>query len=150
MRDFYKKVFKVLSVTALVLVSVMTASVLDSKPAYAARCDTTTADGALSYTIFVPWYKYLDCDADGSLSTQNDEWSKTVPLVGMAVIELLTRLAGLIAVGFIIWGGIQYIISQGEPSGISGAKSTILNAVVGLVIALTAIGLTQFVAGLIK
>lgn len=104
--------------------------------------------GRLPETVFVPWYKYLDCDASGA--PRIDNWGKAIPLIGMAIIEMLIRIAGVIAVAFIVWGGIQYTTSQGEPEGINHAKSTISNAVAGLVVVFIAIGLVQFIAGLIK
>lgn len=68
----------------------------------------------------------------------------------MAIIELLLRISGLIAVGFIIFGSIQYITSQGSPDSLKGAKSTITNAIVGLVIAMVATGFIQFLGGVFQ
>ena len=113
-----------------------------------AHASCSAGPGSIPTSIFVPWYAYLECDASGAPQITN--WSSAVPLVGLAIISLLMRVGGLVAVGFIIWGGIQYTTSQGSPEGAKNAKSTILNAVIGLVITLIAIGLVQFVAGLIK
>lgn len=109
--------------------------------------------GAPGASIFVPWYKYLDGEeVDGHCHPvlpksggDNIDVSKTVTLVLIAIIELLTRLAGLISVGFIIWGGIQYVISQGEPEHLKSAKDTITNALVGFVVVVLAIALVQFI-----
>ena len=73
-----------------------------------------------------------------------------MPLILIAIIELLLKISGLIAVGFIIFGGIKYITSQGSPEGINGAKRTITNAIVGLIIALFASGLVQFIGNAVK
>ena len=139
-----KIVITLFSVTTLFVGS----QLAGSSVVQAAPC--TEGAGALSTTIFVPWYKYLECTNGSPDIEAVGGWEKAIPLIAIAIIELLTRLAGLIAVGFIIWGGIQYTISQGEPEGINNAKSTILNAIVGLVIVVIAIGLVQFVAGLIR
>lgn len=109
--------------------------------------------GAPGARILVPWYKYLDGEeVDGHCHPvlpksggDNIDVSKTVTLVLIAIIELLTRLAGLISVGFIIWGGIQYVISQGEPEHLKSAKDTITNALVGFVVVVLAIALVQFI-----
>ena len=71
-------------------------------------------------------------------------------IILMAIIELLLRISGLIAVGFIIFGSIQYITSQGSPDSLKGAKSTITNAIVGLVIAMVATGFIQFLGGVFQ
>ena len=53
-------------------------------------------------------------------------------------VGTLIRLVGYLSVGFIIWGGFKYILAQGEPSGLVAAKKTIINAMIGLIIAILA------------
>jgi hypothetical protein len=67
-------------------------------------------------------------------------------LIGLAIFEDLLRVAGLAAVAFVIYGGIRYITSQGEPEGTKGALSTIVNALIGLVIAIIAAATVSFIA----
>lgn len=98
--------------------------------------------GAGSF-VFVPWYKYLDCK-DGAPDTSGMKIVDVVTRVAVAIIELLIRLAGLVAVGFILYGSIQYITSQGEPEGLNHAKSTIANALIGLIIVVLAVSIIQF------
>jgi hypothetical protein len=101
------------------------------------------------------WYKYLDgtmvsSRTDGSgadfcaprLTAMTDIW-----LVAAAVLEILLRVAAIGAIVVIIWGGVKYIISQGEPDRISSARSTILDGITGLVITLIATAVITFVAG---
>ena len=45
----------------------------------------------------------------------------------------------------IIWGGIKYVTSGGDSAGVTSAKNTILYAVIGLVVALLAYTLVNFV-----
>ncbi len=52
---------------------------------------------------------------------------------------------GILAVVFIIIGGYNYTMSQGDPGKVAKAKSTILYAIIGLVIALMAFAITSFV-----
>lgn len=81
--------------------------------------------------------------------TDNDGWVKVVSLIGMALLELLLRMSGLVAVGFMIWGSIQYITSQGEPEGLKHAKDTLTNAIVGFVIVTLSVVIVQFIGGAI-
>ncbi|TAH36617.1 hypothetical protein EYC59_00370 [Candidatus Saccharibacteria bacterium] len=73
--------------------------------------------------------------------------SSTSPvlLIALAILEDLIRVAGLVAVGFVIYGGIQYITSQGSPDDTKRAQQTIINALIGLVVALMAVGIVSFI-----
>jgi hypothetical protein len=53
-------------------------------------------------------------------------------------ISILIPFSSLIAVFFLVKGGYEYITSQGKPDSISHAKITIRNAVIGLLIVLSA------------
>jgi hypothetical protein len=104
-----------------------------------------------SFLLFPRWYEYLSgiYDANGvctpQLSGINDIW-----LVVAAVIEILLRVAAIVAMAMVIYGGILYATSQGSPDQTSKAKSTILNAIVGLVIAIGAAVIVSFIAGSIS
>jgi len=60
-------------------------------------------------------------------------------------IDFLFGLAGLIAIAFIIYGGITYVTSGGDKMGVAAARDKITAGVVGLVIALAAWFLLNFV-----
>jgi len=105
-----------------------------------------------NFLFFPPWYKYLPSngyDPSGMCTPKinglNDIW-----LVAAAVLEILLRVATLAAIGFIIFGSFEYITSQGEPDKTSKARSTIVNAAIGLVIAIMATAIINFVAGRVK
>lgn len=68
-------------------------------------------------------------------------------LIG-SLIEIALELAGILAVAFIILGGIRYITSSGNPKAIEGARNTIVNAIVGLALAALAYVIVGFVTGL--
>lgn len=61
------------------------------------------------------------------------------------VINVMSVIVGAVAVIMIIIGGFRYIVSGGESSGVSGAKNTILFAIVGLIIVVLAQVFVQFV-----
>ncbi len=63
------------------------------------------------------------------------------------VFNVVLGLAGAIAVAFIVWGGMQYTLSQGDTSKIKQAKDTILYSIVGLVIVVFAFSIVNFVIG---
>lgn len=96
---------------------------------------------------FPNWYKHLP----GWRSCQPRITSlKQVWVVVLNIVDIMIRLAGIVVVAMIIWGGFKYIRSQGEPSKLSDAKDTILNSIIGLVIVIAAVAIVEFAAGSIK
>ena len=71
--------------------------------------------------------------------------SPTVQSVVRAGISLLSYLVGIAAIILIIVGGFKYITSGGDSNKVGSAKSTILYALIGLVIAVLAQVLVRFV-----
>lgn len=65
--------------------------------------------------------------------------------IGLAVVDGLLRVGGVVAVVFVIYGGIRYITSQGEPENTKAALSTIINAFIGLVIVIISTAVVHFV-----
>lgn len=63
----------------------------------------------------------------------------------MGVFNWAYTVAGLVAVIFIIKGGVEYVISRGDPGKIQKAMRSIIYAVVGLVIVLLAAAITTFI-----
>jgi hypothetical protein len=99
------------------------------------------------------WYKYLETEkvqdnlTGGFTCNVKIEGIGDVWLVVAAIIDIMLRLAALLAVGFIIYGGVLYILSQSQPEKTKQALMTVINAVIGLVIAIIATGVITFVAG---
>jgi len=108
--------------------------------------------------IFPTWYHYLEtevnpaggCDISGPKGGDNNiDWAKAAPLVGLAVIDILLRLAGLISVVFVVYGGFNYIMSQGEPDKITSARKTITNSLIGVAISIVAASIVAFIANVL-
>lgn len=66
-------------------------------------------------------------------------------LIGLAILDDLIRIAGLVAVGYVIYGGIQYVTSQGSPDATSKAQQTIINALIGVAVAILAASIVGFI-----
>jgi len=63
------------------------------------------------------------------------------------VVNGLLFVVGFLSVIMLIWGGLRYIISGGNSGAVTAAKNTILYAIVGLVIAIFAYAIVNFVIG---
>lgn len=118
------------------------------------------------------WYKYLpgqgvqQIRSDGSLgdvvcqptiqTVENAAGEKekipinNILLIVAAIIEILIRIAGLAAFIFLIYGGFLYLTSSGNADNVSKAGSTLLNAAIGLGIAVSATAFINFFAGRFK
>ncbi len=66
------------------------------------------------------------------------------------IIKILLQAVGIISVIMIIVGGIRYATSDGDSTKVTSAKNTILYAVVGLVVAILAYAIVNFVTTNIK
>lgn len=84
--------------------------------------------------------------ADGSCDASSQEQAKsTVNSILTTVINIFSLIVGVTAVIMIIVGGLKYITSGGDSGNVTGAKNTILYAIVGLVIVALAQVIVRFV-----
>jgi len=65
-----------------------------------------------------------------------------------SIIQVLVTIAGLIAAGFFVWGGVGYITSSGNPETLDRSKKTLLYSAIGLAVVLGAFVLTNIVSDL--
>ena len=100
------------------------------------------------------WYEYLykagkvkpaNLGTNHICDIVNFAFPGDLMLVFLAIIDILLRAAGLIAIGFVIFGGIQYVTSQGEPDKTKKAQGTIVNALIGLVITVISAAIVAFI-----
>jgi len=140
-------------------------------PATSADPPKLNCDAKPRFFMLVPWYEYLTVkqvdtkDKDGNVlssscqvagfddvlseKTENGKSHSTSPflLVALAILDDLVRIAALVAVGFVIYGGIQYMTSQGSPESTKKAQQTIINALIGLVVAVLASSIVAYIGG---
>ncbi len=103
--------------------------------------------GSSNFLAFPTWYEYLPGNVtptgcQPSLSSITDIW-----LIVAAVIDILLRIGAIVAVGMVIYGGIMYTISSGNPENVNKAKTIIINSLIGLAISITATAVITFIAG---
>ncbi|HSW99364.1 MAG TPA: hypothetical protein VLF71_06060 [Candidatus Saccharimonadales bacterium] len=68
-----------------------------------------------------------------------------VALISLAIVDILLRISVYITIGYIMYGGFRLITAQGDPQGTKAAQQTIWNALIGLGIALAAVGAVAFI-----
>jgi ABC-type Fe3+ transport system permease subunit len=75
---------------------------------------------------------------------------KAVNNLFATIVKILSFLIGVIAIIMIIVAGFKYMTSNGDANGISNAKNTLIYALIGLVVAVLAQFLVQFVLTNVK
>jgi hypothetical protein len=63
------------------------------------------------------------------------------------ITNVMLFLIGAISVIMLIIGGIRYVVSGGDSTAVANAKNTILYAIVGVVVAILAYAVVNFVIG---
>ena len=61
------------------------------------------------------------------------------------IVNTMLFLVGVLSVIMIIYGGIQYVISVGDSGKVAKAKTTIIYAIVGLIVAILSYAIVNFV-----
>ena len=77
----------------------------------------------------------------------NEEQDDNLWGTASTIINWILGIVGFLAVVMIIVGGINYTLSAGDANNVKKAKDTILYGIIGLVIALLAAAIVNFVLG---
>ncbi len=116
--------------------------------------------GALLFPVVVPGVAVaqntqdkinsgIACGADIKVAdncvVQDPNAESKVESILKLIINLFSVIVGVIAVIMIIVGGVKYITSGGASDKVTGAKNTILFAIVGLVVVALAQIIVRFV-----
>lgn len=124
-----------------------------TSPAYAGPCKgaSIVAMPAWYEGLCKPDQKTIQSPRDFADPNSGDKTGlgKFATIIAMNIITILLFIVGYVALAFIIWGGYKYMISGDNSSGTSAAKSTILNAVIGLILSIMSIAIVKFISGAI-
>jgi hypothetical protein cdiviTM7_00627 len=71
--------------------------------------------------------------------------SRSAGDIAKDVVNIMFFIVGVMAVIMIIWGGIRYVLSAGNSAALTSAKNTIMYAVIGLIVAILAYTIVNFV-----
>lgn len=76
----------------------------------------------------------------------NQEWASsmlqgTVPGIINGILTRVLPLVGVIFLVMFVWGGIQWLTSAGDAKKVSGARTTLFNAIIGV----TVVSLAYFI-----
>jgi len=146
------------TIKTLILAGVMAIAGLGGliRPVYAAKtCEERTSTAGDVY------YEWSDgsgaCTPQEATSsdgiwggvnqTQDSFSNRDLESTIKTIINVVLYIVGIVAVVMMIIGGFQYITSSGDAAKVTKAKNTILYGIVGLVIAVLAYAIVNFVLG---
>jgi len=105
--------------------------------------------GVLLMTILSPVSAYglSSIQAGASAAQGNGQPNSLFGTSGVftTITNTMLFIIGALSVIMLIFGGLRYVISGGNATAITAAKNTILYAIVGLVVALLAYAVINFV-----
>ena len=112
---------------------------------YQTKCNQKLTINNNRYTVYGK--STTACAQLGAISANPDGWCNNTDLTAtvQGIINTVIFIVGMLAVVMIIIGGINYALSQGDPGKVKKAKDTILYGIIGLVVALLAFAIVQFV-----
>lgn len=152
------KRIKPLIITLTLAMIVSTGILAVASPKTAMAADAATAKQPCAgedFLGFPVWYRGVINKSTCNIEVPAEDKggvSKFVWQIVLNIIDILLRVVGYISVFFILYGGFQFITSQGSPDGAAKARQTILNAVIGLVVSLVSVAIVNLVIidGLLK
>lgn len=131
-----------LSLAAVALTVVGLGGVASMSPAAYASGGPATIFGEVPDKVT----DYLDQAGAGDMPGANEAEGGLMGIV-KTVINVVIGIVGVVAVVMMIVGGISFITSQGDTNKVTKARNTILYGVVGLIVAMLAFAIVNFVLG---
>ena len=122
-----KKLYKI---SSLIILSILGISIFANTPVFATNniCSNSSVSDEVKAAA--------GCGATGTLDSALT-----------SILNAIILIIGIVAVIFIIIGGVNYITSSGDSNKVKKAKDTILYSVIGLVICALAFVIVNFVIG---
>ena len=127
-------------VLAIVMASLAPALLL---PGSGEMVSAAGEDCAPTFMGFRPWYYGLT-DADCNIVEPKQDGSTGITFEGFVwtivlnVASILFGIVGYLAIGFLIYGGYLYVLARGDAGRAAKGKTTIIRAIIGLVICIMA------------
>lgn len=136
-KEFVNKANLLFAGLGIALSMVISGMLITAPSANAADCESTSGGQGLTLQN--------GANCGSSDEQQSDLFGQEG--IFTTVTNVLLFLIGAISVIMLIFGGIKYTISNGDPGAVTKAKDTIMYAVIGIIVALLAYAIVNFVVG---
>lgn len=130
-RNIRRTLATLFSVATLVAVPIATTSIASAAAAGTPNITDSLCSGVGN----------LNVDGTGTCSENTNDGTTKINNIITTIINVFSIVVGVVSVIMIILGGFRYITSGGESSNVTGAKNTIVYALIGLVV----VALAQFI-----
>ena len=114
-----------------------------SAPAYAGNANGNTPDGDCGTNVNI--VEGVDCAKGAKTQQTLFEEDADGNSLFKTITNVLLFLIGAVSVIMLIVGGLRYVLSNGDSTAVTNAKNTILYAVIGIIVALLAYAIVNFV-----
>lgn len=92
------------------------------------------------------------------IKTQSGTQTLKGPLVGIesladlisAILSFLFPLAGILLFVYLVWGGFQFMLSQGNPEKVQAGKDIITHALMGFLLLIFSLFIVRLIALVFK
>ncbi len=84
------------------------------------------------------WYDNVKAVCEGKQPENESEIRSMIWLIVLNLVTMVLQVAGYVCVGFVVWGGYQYMLSRGDAGKVASGKKTITNALIGIALCMTA------------
>ena len=150
------KKIKMISALIMALFAVsmaVAAPVYADEDSHSYNCNThflglkTWYDGLVdgNCNVMTPAQAFPSDNNEEALAVQKYVWK-----IVLNTVSMVLGVVGYLAIGLVIWGGIQYVTSQGDPGKAARGKKTVTNSVIGIVIVMTASIISGAVSDIVK
>lgn len=128
MKSFMKKIA---GLAVIVPALVLSVALVAPSPTYAQNCTDATGGISTGADCAKPTGAASQLFGDGSIFN--------------TITNVMLFLIGAVSVIMLILGGIRYVVSGGDQAAVTGAKNTIMYAIIGIVVAFLAFAAVRFV-----
>ncbi|MBI2034527.1 MAG: hypothetical protein HYT11_02220 [Candidatus Levybacteria bacterium] len=115
------------------------AAILTPAISYLALTGSALASGSTSFNFCNP------TDPNTPFNVLCKQNAGSLGSIVFGVIVLLFIIAVIVALVFLIWGGLKWIFSGGDKAAVESARNTIIAAIIGLVIVFSAFFLLNLI-----
>ncbi len=126
----------------IMMISLVGVTAIVPTYASAAACKTQEDSNLLN---FPTWYRGLCQSGTDKVQIEGGSPADVVFTIALNLIDIALRVVGILAVGYLVYGGFRYVMSRGSPEETKKAQDIILKAIIGLVIAILSTVIVSFV-----
>jgi len=119
------------------------------------KVSTSVSAGLIYLSLATPSFAQISLDPCPTGETEGTDFSALCNLntdnlgtIISSIVTILLIAAAIIALFFLIWGGIRWILSGGDKVKVDEARKTIVASIIGLIVALLAFFIISVVLGL--